>query len=158
MATAKMLTLNTADIMGSPKQFPEYREPSIVGSPTQFPDYCEPPEFVGSPLQFPEYCEPIDAAMSSLEDSPTSSAPPTNSTAPTTPSNKALDQVVRSPGRLPSPQPVHFHLPSRNGNGNGHRVLRSATVGYIAPEFKGKKDQMIQGLSNSLCTQFNFMG
>ncbi|CAK7221562.1 NAD-dependent glutamate dehydrogenase [Sporothrix curviconia] len=30
---------------------------------------------------------------------------------------------------------------SRAG-GNGHRVLRSATVGYVAPEFKGRSQQM----------------
>lgn len=29
----------------------------------------------------------------------------------------------------------------RNG-GNGHRILRSATVGYVAPEFTGKSQQM----------------
>ncbi|EEU39097.1 uncharacterized protein NECHADRAFT_62039 [Fusarium vanettenii 77-13-4] len=43
--------------------------------------------------------------------------------------------------RGPSPQPAHFSVPLSNGNGNGHRVLRSATVGYIAPEFTGKKAQ-----------------
>ncbi|KAJ3464069.1 hypothetical protein MRS44_008855 [Fusarium solani] len=43
--------------------------------------------------------------------------------------------------RGPSPQPTHFSVPLSNGNGNGHRVLRSATVGYIAPEFTGKKAQ-----------------
>ncbi|KAL2682689.1 glutamate dehydrogenase (NADP(+)) gdh1 [[Neocosmospora] mangrovei] len=43
--------------------------------------------------------------------------------------------------RGPSPQPTHFSVPLSNGNGNGHRVLRSATVGYIAPEFPGKKAQ-----------------
>lgn len=139
-----MLTLNTADLMGSPKQFPEYHEPEILGSPTQFPEYCEPPEFVGSPFQFPEYCEPdpLDT-MSNLEDSPTTTA---------SAENKLLDQVIRTPGRQPSPQPTHFSLPYKNGNGNGHRILRSATVGYIAPEFKGKKDQMLQG---SFYSSFN---
>ncbi|KAM0431037.1 hypothetical protein ACHAPT_005674 [Fusarium lateritium] len=43
--------------------------------------------------------------------------------------------------RGPSPQPTHFSVPLSNGNGNGHRVLRSATVGYIAPEFTGKAAQ-----------------
>ncbi|KAI5457718.1 NAD+ dependent glutamate dehydrogenase [Mariannaea sp. PMI_226] len=42
--------------------------------------------------------------------------------------------------RGPSPQPTHFSVPLVNGN--GHRILRSATVGYIAPEFKGKADQI----------------
>jgi hypothetical protein len=50
------------------------------------------------------------------------------------------------PGRHPSPQPTHIGYPSMSKvNGNGHRVLRSATVGYIAPEFKGKQEQMKQG-------------
>ncbi|KAF4487776.1 NAD-specific glutamate dehydrogenase [Fusarium agapanthi] len=44
--------------------------------------------------------------------------------------------------RGPSPQPTHFSVPLQNGNGgNGHRILRSATVGYIAPEFTGKPEQ-----------------
>jgi len=63
------------------------------------------------------------------------------------PTNKLIDQVIRTPGREPSPQPTHFSLPYKNGNGNGHRVLRSATVGYIAPEFTGKKAQQTQGES-----------
>jgi hypothetical protein len=32
-------------------------------------------------------------------------------------------------------------------NSNGHRVLRSATVGYVAPAFEGKTRQMLQGWS-----------
>ncbi|KAH8821561.1 NAD-specific glutamate dehydrogenase [Xylogone sp. PMI_703] len=60
---------------------------------------------------------------------------------PTAVVNRLVDTVARTPGRLPSPQPAHFST-ARNGNGNGHRVLRSATVGYVAPEFKGKKQQM----------------
>lgn len=47
--------------------------------------------------------------------------------------------------RHPSPQPTHVSYPvMAKVNGNGHRVLRSATVGYVAPEFKGKTDQMKQ--------------
>ncbi|PMD28404.1 NAD-specific glutamate dehydrogenase [Hyaloscypha hepaticicola] len=65
---------------------------------------------------------------------------------PTSPTiNKLVKDVVAAPDRRPSPQPAHFSVPYKNGNGNGHRVLRSATVGYIAPEFKGKKAQMLQG-------------
>ncbi|KAM4062312.1 glutamate/Leucine/Phenylalanine/Valine dehydrogenase [Hirsutella rhossiliensis] len=45
--------------------------------------------------------------------------------------------------RGPSPQPTHFSVPlASNPNGNGHRTLRSATVGYVAPEFTGKVEQM----------------
>ncbi|TVY53993.1 NAD-specific glutamate dehydrogenase [Lachnellula cervina] len=136
-----MLTLNTADIVGSPKQFPEYHEPGIFvpPSPTQFPDYCEPPEFVASTFQSPKYCEPEPFdIMANLEDDVSPTTPPN-------PANKLVEQVVRTPGRQPSPQPTHLGIAHKNGNGNGvHRILRSGTVGYIAPEFKGKKDQMLQ--------------
>ncbi|KAJ0135200.1 Uncharacterized protein HZ326_21764 [Fusarium oxysporum f. sp. albedinis] len=44
--------------------------------------------------------------------------------------------------RGPSPQPTLFSVPLTATNGNGHRVLRSATVGYITPEFKGKTEQI----------------
>ncbi|CAG9993628.1 unnamed protein product [Clonostachys byssicola] len=38
-----------------------------------------------------------------------------------------------------SPQPSHISIPLPH---NGHKILRSATVGYIAPEFVGKLEQM----------------
>ncbi|PNY28567.1 NAD-specific glutamate dehydrogenase [Tolypocladium capitatum] len=45
--------------------------------------------------------------------------------------------------RGPSPQPTHFSVPLvSHSNGNGNRTLRSATVGYVAPEFAGKLEQM----------------
>lgn len=48
--------------------------------------------------------------------------------------------------RGPSPQPTHFSVPlSTSPKGNGHRLLRSATVGYVAPEFTGKLEQMKTG-------------
>jgi hypothetical protein len=141
---AKTLTLNTADLMGSALQFPEYIE--------QFPEFSEPfPEYTEKfpeykePVvhQFPEYIEPI-GNMADLE-SPTSPRSPKSPRS--SPVNKLVEDVANSPGRHPSPQPTHFSVPYKNGNGNGHRVLRSATVGYIAPEFKGKKAQMDQGKS-----------
>ncbi|KAJ3562196.1 hypothetical protein NPX13_g8654 [Xylaria arbuscula] len=65
------------------------------------------------------------------------------------PANKLLAKIKdEQVSRHPSPQPTHFSVPLSNGNvnghngHNGHRVLRSATVGYIAPEFKGKEEQM----------------
>ncbi|KAI1338057.1 NAD-specific glutamate dehydrogenase [Xylariaceae sp. FL0016] len=60
------------------------------------------------------------------------------------PANKLLSKVQNDeqPSRHPSPQPTHFSVPLGSMGGNGHRVLRSATVGYIAPEFKGKAEQM----------------
>jgi len=98
---AKLLRMNTADIM----------------APT---------------LEFPPFDDSLSLAiMANLE----GSAPP----------NKLVEEVVRTPGRQPSPQPTHFSVPNKNGNGNGHRILRSATVGYVAPEFTGKKAQMAQG-------------
>jgi glutamate dehydrogenase len=62
--------------------------------------------------------------------------------------NRLVDKVKGDePGRHPSPQPTHVSYPtmSKAVNGNGHRVLRSATVGYVAPEFTGKKEQMKLG-------------
>jgi glutamate dehydrogenase len=113
-------TLNTADLMA---QFPEYTE--------KFPEYIEP-----IVIAFPEYSDFL-YNMASLE-------------VPKSPTiNKLVKDVVAAPDRHPSPQPAHFSVPYKNGNGNGHRVLRSATVGYIAPEFKGKKAQMLQGESHS---------
>jgi glutamate dehydrogenase len=46
--------------------------------------------------------------------------------------------------RRPSPQPTHFSVPLKH-HSNGHRTLRSATVGYVAPEFTGKVEQMKEG-------------
>ncbi len=47
--------------------------------------------------------------------------------------------------RRPSPQPTHFSVPVSSHQSNGHRTLRSATVGYVAPEFTGKVEQMKEG-------------
>lgn len=102
---------------------------------------------LGTTMQFPEYLEPIDLDIDFDID---------NMAAPDrSPQPKMVDQLLKSPDRQPSPQPTHFSVPYRNGkngsngngNGNGHRVLRSATVGYVAPEFKGKQAQMLQGQS-----------
>lgn len=64
---------------------------------------------------------------------------------------RLAEQHVRTPGRIPSPQPAHFSVQNggtstpSNGERNGHKVLRSATVGYIAPPFEGKQKQMEEG-------------
>lgn len=128
----KLLTPIITDFTGSPKQFPEYFEPLETS------ETFEP---------FPVFDLEVDldimASSASSEPSPQSPLP----------INKTLEQVVRTPSRQPSPQPTHFSVPYQHGNGmngnggNGHRILRSATVGYIAPEFKGKKEQMVQGQS-----------
>jgi hypothetical protein len=127
---AKTFTLHTADLMDSSLQFPEYAE--------KFPEYFEP-----IIVPFPDYNDPLDN-MASFE-------VPNNFLSPV---NKFVQDVVATPDRHPSPQPTHFSVPYKNGNGNGHRVLRSATVGYIAPEFKGKKEQMLQGESQFFCWYF----
>jgi hypothetical protein len=52
--------------------------------------------------------------------------------------NKLLEQVIRTPGRMPSPQPVHLNVP-----GIPHsRVLQEDGPGYVAPKFEGKEQQM----------------
>ncbi|KAF3769593.1 hypothetical protein M406DRAFT_270537 [Cryphonectria parasitica EP155] len=66
-----------------------------------------------------------------------------SSSSPSSPGNKLVDQIREDPSRHASPQPtsVSHGVPAKV-NGNGYRVLRSATVGYIAPAFVGKADQM----------------
>jgi glutamate dehydrogenase len=87
-------------------------------------------------VAFPEYVDPFteeSARMETLK-----------------PVDKHLEQVIRTPGREPSPQPLHFSVnsPKRYGDFQerwGHRVLRSVTNGYANPEFKGKIAQMGRG-------------
>ena len=141
---AKTLTLNAADLMAS-FQFPEYAE--------KFPEYFNP-----TINPFSEDIDPLDPLdplepLDPLDDMASLEVP----TSPLAPVNKFVKDVVATPDRHPSPQPTHFSVPYKNGNGNGHRVLRSATVGYIAPEFKGKKAQMLQGKSRffSWCLDFS---
>ena len=152
---AKLLTLNTTNMMGSNLEFPKLEEFPIYNETLEFPKYEEPrtvPTYNESvdlpqyeePVEFPKYEEPPDfsefdqttAIMAGISTSPRS---------PVAPSNRQLDDLMKPADRNPSPQPTHFSVPPKNGNGNGHRVLRSATVGYIAPEFKGKAAQMLQG-------------
>lgn len=121
--------MSLADNMASLPQVVSCRHPSA------FPDYKE------VLLAFPPFYE--------LSENMADVAP--------APINKLVADVSRTPGRQPSPQPTHFSVPpamSRTGSGqsghshtgsNGHRILRSATVGYIAPEFAGKKVQQEQG-------------
>jgi glutamate dehydrogenase len=53
--------------------------------------------------------------------------------------NKNLEQVIRAPGRQPSPQPTHLSVP---GNEPFSRVLSDQGSGYEAPKFEGKTKQM----------------
>src|SRR5271156_6324509 len=82
---------------------------------------------------FPAYIDPFDEIFAKMDEFKAG--------------NKFVEQIIRSPGREPSPQPTHFSVSSHSHpyGGNGHRVLRSATVGYIAPTFEGKKVQMTEG-------------
>lgn len=57
--------------------------------------------------------------------------------------NKILEQVIRTPGRQPSPQPTHLSVPGPSP----HRVLHEEGSGYVAPKFDGKELQMDQGIS-----------
>lgn len=56
--------------------------------------------------------------------------------------NKLLEQVVRTPGRQPSPQPTHLGVPGPSH----HRVLHEEGSGYVAPKFEGKEQQMDEGM------------
>lgn len=55
--------------------------------------------------------------------------------------NKVLEQVIRTPNRLPSPQPTHLGVPGSNQQ----RTLQEHGSGYVAPKFEGKESQMEQG-------------
>lgn len=57
--------------------------------------------------------------------------------------NKILEQVIRTPGRQPSPQPTHLCVPGPSQ----HKVLHEEGSGYVAPKFEGKELQMDQGIS-----------
>ena len=59
--------------------------------------------------------------------------------------NKILEQVSRTPGRQPSPQPTHLNVPGPAQ----HRVLHEEGSGYVAPKFEGKELQMDQGMLKS---------
>lgn len=55
--------------------------------------------------------------------------------------NKLLEQVIRTPDRMPSPQPTHLSVPGVSP----HRILQEEGPGYVAPKFEGKDLQMDQG-------------
>ena len=59
------------------------------------------------------------------------------------PHNKLVEQVVRTPGRQPSPQPTHLGVPGANQQ---HRILEETGSGYVAPKFEGKDRQMEDGM------------
>ena len=55
--------------------------------------------------------------------------------------NKMLEQVIRTPGRQPSPQPTHLSVPGASQS----RMLHEEGSGYVAPKFEGKESQMDEG-------------
>jgi hypothetical protein len=59
--------------------------------------------------------------------------------------NKLLEQVVRPPGRQPSPQPTHLGVPGAS-HSNNSRILHETGPGYVAPKFEGKEQQMEDGM------------
>lgn len=84
--------------------------------------------------RFPDYVDPLEDPFSIMTTD--------------TPKPKPLAMIQAEStdsSRGPSPQPTHFSVPLNNNN--GHRILRSATVGYIAPAFQGKVEQMATGES-----------
>ncbi|KAM0348675.1 hypothetical protein ACHAPU_004110 [Fusarium lateritium] len=86
----------------------------------------ESPTNMVSSQTFPEYTDPLQEPSSTM----------------TANANPVANVKAAEASRGPSPQPTHFSVPLQNGyGGNGHRILRSATVGYIAPEFTGKPEQ-----------------
>lgn len=87
---------------------------------------------------FPDYIDPFEAYFDAM------------TVASPTPINKAVAKLATlQPSHGPSSQPLHFSVPlhpsDSNGSTNGQRYLRSATVGYVAPTFMGKMDQMKEG-------------
>lgn len=86
---------------------------------------------------FPEYVDPFTPPQETRMGSPEAAAV----------ANPLVEKVKgEDVDRHPSPQPTHVSSSFvGKTNGNGHRVLRSATVGYVAPEFTGKKEQMAHG-------------
>lgn len=61
------------------------------------------------------------------------------------PHNKMLDLGSRTSSGMPSPQSAQFSFRSSSGSGDRKRAARTSTIGYIAPEFVGKKAQMVEG-------------
>ncbi|KAI1328480.1 NAD-specific glutamate dehydrogenase [Xylariaceae sp. FL0255] len=101
--------------------------------------------------RFPDYFDPVQSIQDLQSHSGTMNSSSASAGA-SVPTNKLLSKVQNDePSRHPSPQPTHFSSPHQdveingsNGTGrNGvHRILRSATVGYVAPEFTGRAEQM----------------
>lgn len=102
---------------------------------------------LGARDSFPTYIDPFDSSDDTVADSDEASTMASSSPSPTaSPGHKLVEKLREDPSRHASPQPtsVSHGVPAKV-SGNGYRVLRSATVGYIAPAFVGKADQMKEG-------------
>ncbi|KAI1268439.1 NAD-specific glutamate dehydrogenase [Xylariaceae sp. FL1019] len=100
--------------------------------------------------RFPEYTDPSQTVLDTKSRSNIMASAEVAPSGLSAPTNKLLTKIQDDQlSRHPSPQPTHLSVPldnedeavAKNG-ANGHRLLRSATVGYIAPEFTGKPEQM----------------
>ena len=125
----------TADIMRNAVQFVEsaqvYERADSDDSAGQTPISVDSFENVVFPPDGPQYEDPFESISQGQEGQ-----------------NSDSHLVAMAPGTENglSPPSANGTLPYyKNGNGNGHRVLRSATVGYVAPAFEGKTRQMLQG-------------
>jgi glutamate dehydrogenase len=87
---------------------------------------------------FPEYVDPFTPPTSE-EDSCSENCDMSPHRLPRT-----LELREDELSRGPSPQPTHISVSEIN-RGTGHRTLRSATVGYVAPTFAGKAQQKLEG-------------
>ncbi|RDA94556.1 hypothetical protein CP533_2728 [Ophiocordyceps camponoti-saundersi (nom. inval.)] len=82
---------------------------------------------------FPDFIDPLEKTE----------LPSTMGSIAPKPRPRLLALQSEDSSRGPSPQPTHFSVPlASHPNANGHRTLRSATVGYVAPAFAGKDEQM----------------
>jgi len=86
----------------------------------------------------------MEGQQNGVHDIPRSDTPGSTE-APNGLHNKLLEQVIRTPGRQPSPQPTHLSVPGPSQ----HNVLHEEGSGYVAPKFEGKETQMDQGQSQS---------
>lgn len=94
---------------------------------------------------FPTYIDPFDSSDDNLAYSDVSTMASTTASPTSSTNHKLVEQLREDRSRHASPQRTSVSHGPAKVNGNGYRVLRSATVGYIAPAFVGKLDQMREG-------------
>jgi hypothetical protein len=61
------------------------------------------------------------------------------------PCNKIVRSTSKRLRRLPTLKTTQFSFQRGRDIANGHRLLRSAELGYISPLFEGKRAQMAEG-------------